>query len=65
MADNWLSPFRGSSLQRKRPHIDNALSLKTIEWVVKMDSRMMTATTGALSVDDLVRMRADLQPIAR
>ncbi len=34
-----------------------AVSPKTIEWVVKMGSRLMTATTGALSVNDLVRMR--------
>lgn len=34
-----------------------ALSPRTIEWVVKMGSRLMTATTGALSVNDLVRVR--------
>jgi alkanesulfonate monooxygenase SsuD/methylene tetrahydromethanopterin reductase-like flavin-dependent oxidoreductase (luciferase family) len=49
---------RPTPLQKPHPPLwFPALSPKTIEWVVKMGSRLMTATTGALSVDDLVRMR--------
>jgi len=49
---------RPTPLQKPHPPLwFPALSPKTIEWVVKMGSRLMTATTGALSVNDLVRMR--------
>lgn len=49
---------RPTPLQKPHPPLwFPALSPKTVEWVVKMGSRLMTATTGALSVNDLVRMR--------
>ena len=49
---------RPTPLQKPHPPLwFPALSPKTIEWVAKMGSRLMTATTGALSVNDLVRMR--------
>ncbi len=48
---------RPTPLQKPHPPLwFPALSPRTIEWVVKMGSRLMTATTGALSVNDLVRM---------
>jgi alkanesulfonate monooxygenase SsuD/methylene tetrahydromethanopterin reductase-like flavin-dependent oxidoreductase (luciferase family) len=50
---------RPTPLQRPHPPLwFPAVSPRTIEWVVKMGAHLMTATTGALSVDDLVRMRA-------
>jgi len=49
---------RPMPLQKPHPPLwFPAVSPKTIEWVVKMGSRLMTATTGALSINDLVRMR--------
>ena len=49
---------RPTPLQKPHPPLwFPALSPKTIEWVVTMGSRLMTATTGALSINDLVRMR--------
>jgi alkanesulfonate monooxygenase SsuD/methylene tetrahydromethanopterin reductase-like flavin-dependent oxidoreductase (luciferase family) len=49
---------RPTPLQKPHPPLwFPAISPKTIEWVVQMGSRLMTATTGALSVNDLARMR--------
>lgn len=49
---------RPTPLQKPHPPLwFPAVSPKTIQWVVKMGSRLMTATTGALSVDELAGMR--------
>ena len=58
---------RPTPLQKPHPPLSYpALSPKTIEWVAKMGSRLYDCNYGEVpSVNDLVRMRENLQPITR